>query len=249
VRPIHFIFLLFSAFAVPSNATELQVVCPPLVRDGMTELAASYTKETGMVVNVRSDVMGKIMGDIDSGNPPPDAVLLPPNLMDTLVKNNGVEFGTRVAVGRVEIALAVPTGALHPDISTVEKLRSVLLNAKSVVYTQPGPPRNSMEAGIIDAMLHRPEFTGIRTITIATGSGVSALAKGAGDFALQVIPEINAQAGIELVDALPRELGAHIDTEIAVSVRSTDTSNARAFVRYITRPEAAATWIRFGLER
>jgi hypothetical protein len=32
----------------------------------------------------------------------------------------------------VEIALAVRSGAPHPDISTVEKLRAVLLGAKTL---------------------------------------------------------------------------------------------------------------------
>jgi len=143
----------------------------------------------------------------------------------------------------------VRAGAPHPDISTTAKLRAVLLAAKTVAYTQPGPPRNSMEAGIIDRMLHQPEFSGIHTMTVTTGSGVSALARGDSELALQVVPEITAVRGIELVGPLPPELGAHIDTEIAVSARSTDAANAAAFIRYITLPEAAAVWKTFGLDR
>ncbi len=241
--------LLSTILIAPAGAAELQVVCPPLVRDGMKELAAAYTQQTGMAVVVRSDVMGKIMGDIETGTPAADVVLLPSGLMDTLVKINGMKPGTRVPLGRVEIALAVRSGAPHPDISTVDKLRAVLLGARMLAYTQPGPPRNSMEAGIIDRILHRPDFAGVHTMTVTSGSGVSALAKGDSDLALQVIPEITAVPGIEVAGPLPPELGAHIDTEVAVSTRSTDPSNAAAFIRYITRPEAAATWKQFGLDR
>lgn len=241
--------LLSTILIAPAGAAELQVVCPPLVRDGMKELAAAYTQQTGMAVVVRSDVMGKIMGDIETGTPAADVVLLPSGLMDTLVKINGMKPGTRVPLGRVEIALAVRSGAPHPDISTVDKLRAVLLGARMLAYTQPGPPRNSMEAEIIDRILHRPDFAGVHTMTVTSGSGVSALAKGDSDLALQVIPEITAVPGIEVAGPLPPELGAHIDTEVAVSTRSTDPSNAAAFIRYITRPEAAATWKQFGLDR
>ena len=188
--------LLFAILAAPAGASELQVVCPPLVKDGITDLAAAYTKQTGVAVAVRAGVMGKIMGDIETGTPTTDVVLLPPDLMDALVKNNGVRPGTRATFGRVEIALAVRSGAPHPDISTVEKLRAALRSAKMLAYTQPGPPRNSMEAGIIDQMLHRPDFTGVHIMTVTTGSGVSALAKGDSDLALQVIPEIIAMPGI-----------------------------------------------------
>ncbi|HWF67942.1 MAG TPA: substrate-binding domain-containing protein, partial [Acidobacteriaceae bacterium] len=150
MRSIYAFMILSVVLIAPAEAAELQIVCPPLVREGMTELAAAYTQQTGMAVAVRSDVMGKIMGDIETGTPAADVVLLPPELMDALVKNNGVKSGTRVPMGRVEIALAVRAGAPHPDISTVAKLRAVLLAAKTLAYTQPGPPRNSMEAGIID---------------------------------------------------------------------------------------------------
>jgi molybdate transport system substrate-binding protein len=249
MRSIYAFMILSIAFIAPVEAAELQVICPPLVRDGMKELAAAYTKQTGMAVAVRSDVMGKIMRDIQIGTPAADVVLLPVGLMDDLVKDNGVKPGTRTSVGRVEIALAVRAGAAHPDISTTPKLRAVLLAAKALAYTQPGPPRNSMEAGIIDRMLHRPEFSGVHTMTVTTGSGVSALARGDSDLALQVVPEITAMRGIELVGALPPELGAHIDTEIAVSARSTDATNAAAFIHYITAPQAAAVWRKFGLDR
>jgi molybdate transport system substrate-binding protein len=236
-------------FGLPAQAADLQVLCPPLVRDGMTDLAAAYTRQTGIAVTVKSDVMGKIMDDIKTGTPAPDVVLLPPDLMEGLAKGGGIKPGSKVPVGRVEIALAVRPGAPHPDISTVAKLRAVVLGARIFVYTQPGPPRNSMEAGIIDGLMHRPEFAGVHTMTIATGSGISALARGDGDLAMQVVPEVMAQQGVELVGPLPPELGAHIDTETAVSSRAADPAAAAAFIAYITRPEAAAEWKKFGLDR
>ena len=245
--------LLCSGLAVPALVApalaDVVVVCPPLVRDGMMDFAAAYTKQTGTAVSVRADVMGKIMDDIKTGAPAADVVLLPPDLMDALAADNGLKSGSRAAQGRVEIALAVRPGAPHPDISTVEKLRAALMSARIVAYTQPGPPRNSMEAGIIDTLLHQPDFAGVHTVTITTGSGISAVAKGDAEMALQVVPEITAQQGVELVGPLPPELGAHIDTETAVSAHAGDAAAATAFIRYISRPEAAAEWKKFGLDR
>ncbi|HWU56527.1 MAG TPA: substrate-binding domain-containing protein [Rhizomicrobium sp.] len=247
MRSLAVAFLL-SASVLPACA-DIVVVCPPLVRDGLQDFAATYTKTTGKAVSVRADVMGKIMDDIAGGVPAPDVVLLPPNLMNSLASQGGIRPQTRTQVGRVEIALAVRAGAPHPDISTVSKLKAVLHNAQLVVYTQPGPPRNSMEAGIIDGLMHRPEFADTRTKTIADSSGISALANGEGDMAMQVVPAVTAQRGVELVGPLPPELGAHIDTETAVSTRSSNIAEAAEFVRYITRPDAAPEWKKFGLDR
>jgi len=237
-----------SASILPASA-DIVVVCPPLIRDGLQEFAAAYTKTTGKAVSVRANVMGKIMDDIANGTPAPDIVLLPPDLMNSLASQAGIKPQTRTQVGRVEIALAVRTGAPHPDISTVSKLKAALQNAQTVVYTQPGPPRNSMEAGIIDRLMHRPEFADTRTKTIANGSGISALASGEGDMAMQVVPAVTAQRGVELVGPLPPELEAHIDTEIAVSTRSSNAAEAGEFIHYITRSDAAPEWKKFGLDR
>jgi hypothetical protein len=41
---------------------------------------------------------------------------------------------------------------------------------------------------------------------------------------------------------LPRELAAWIDMSTAVSSRSSRVDEGMKFIRYITRPEATATW-------
>jgi molybdate transport system substrate-binding protein len=241
--------LLAISLVSGADAAELQVFCPPLVRDGLDKLAVAFTEQTGTHVSVKSEVMGKLVVDVRTGTP--DVVLLPPDMMDALDKDGGVKAGSRVPLARVEIALAVRAGAHHPDISTVEKTRAALDEAKALVYSEPGPPRNSMEAGIIARMLARPEFAAVhaRPVPQANGSGVVALARGDGDMTLQVIPEILPHKEVELVGPLPAELGAHIDTVAAVSSRAANPDEAGAFLRYITRPEATAIWKEAGINR
>jgi molybdate transport system substrate-binding protein len=129
----------------------------------------------------------------------------------------------------------------------VEKLRTALLGSKAVMYSNPAT--GSMVAGIVDTMLKRPEFNGVHGVISTKGEGGQALARGEGDMALQLICEIYPYKEIELVGPLPRELAAWIDTATAVSARSIDPDDALAFIRYITRPEAAAVWRAKGLNR
>jgi molybdate transport system substrate-binding protein len=238
---------LLTLLAAPSAAMSMEVICPPLIGEGMTDFAKAYTQQTGIPVTVKAAVMGRIMADIKAG--PADVVILPAGLMEGLAKENGVQPGSRQKVGRMEIALAVRPGVPHPDISTLAKFAAALKSAGTVAYTQPGPPRNSMEAGMIDQILHRPEFSGVHALTVTTGSGISALAKGDADMALQATSAIISSKNVELVGPLPSELGAHMDLEAAMS---RDTANAQAaqdFIRYITRPETEKDWKRFGLDR
>jgi molybdate transport system substrate-binding protein len=230
---------------LPPQAMALDVICPPMVREGVTQLAASFTKQMGIPVTVKAPVMGKIMDEIKAG--PTDVILLPSSAMEALAKDRGLD--ARQALGRMEIALAVRPGAPHPDISTVEKFAAAVKSAKTVAYTQPGPPRGSMEAAIIDQILHRPEFTGAHLLTTTTGSGVDALAKGDADMALQVTSAFISRKDVELVGPLPSGLAAHIDVDIAVAQNAADARAASDFVRYVTRPEAMQEWNKFGLAR
>ena len=229
--------LLTAWLALPADAMALEVICPPMMRQGIADFAASFTKQTGTPVTVKVSPMGKIVEDIKAG--PADVILLPDHLMASMAKG--------LKLGRMEIALAVRPGAPHPDISTVDKLAAALKSAKAVAYTQPGPPRFSMEAGMIDQILHRPEFAGVNLMTTTTRSGVDALGTGDADMAVQATSAFLSRKDVELVGPLPPELKAHIDFEVAVAPAAADAKTAADFVRYITRPQGP--WNTFGLKR
>ena len=245
---------LLAAFIAPqaqASSAQILVLSPGFVYNaGLLDLAAAYTKETGVQVTVKLENMGKIVNDIDTVTPAPDVVVLPMepfDFMGTLALNRGIQEGSFKPLGRVEIGLAVKAGAPHPDISTVEKLAAALRGAKAVVYSNPAT--GSMEAGIIDRLLKQPQFSGVHGVISRKGEGGQALARGQGDMALQLVCEIYPHPEISEVGPLPSKLNAHIDGAVAVSARSAHPADAEAFIRYITRPEATAAWKAKGLER
>jgi len=240
--------LALSLIAAPqSNGREIRVLSPGVTYNaGLLDLADAFQKETGTKVSVTSIGMGRIVDEIKKGTPAADVIFLPLELMSTLALDGGIK-GPYTPLGRVEVGLAVRAGATHPDISTVEKLRTALLGAKALMYSNPAT--GSMVARIIDTMLKRPEFAGVHGVISTRGEGGQALARGEGDMALQLICEIYPYKEIELVGPLPRELAAWIDTATAVSARSNDPDDALAFVRYVTRAEATAIWKAKGLNR
>jgi molybdate transport system substrate-binding protein len=245
---------LLAAFIVPqahASATEILVLSPGFVyNSGLLDLAAAFTKETGIKVTVKLEIMNQIVNDTKTGMPAADVVVLPIepfDLMGSLALDKGIQESTFTPLGRVEIGLAVKAGAPHPDISTVEKLVAVLKGAKAVMYSNPA--KGSMEGGIVDRLLKQPQFSGVHGVISSNGEGGQALARGEGDMALQLICEVYPHPEISLVGPLPSELNAYIDGAVAVSSRSADAADAEAFIRYITRPEATATWKAKGLDR
>ena len=237
------------AAAARYAAADIRVMAPGVVYNaGLLDLAAAYTKETGKKVAVTSVGMGGIVNAVKTATPPADVIMLPFELMSTLSLDGGVAAGSFTPLGRAEMGLAVAAGAPHPDISTVEKLAAALRGAKAVMRSNPAG--GSMVAKVIeDKVIKRPEFAGVNSPVSTQGEGGQALARGEGDMAIQAICEILPYKQIELVGPLPRELAAWIDMSTSVSARSTRRDDSLAFIRYITRPEAAAVWKAKGLNR
>ncbi len=230
-------------------AANVRVMAPGVVYNaGLLDLAAAYTKETGKMVAVTSVGMGSIVNAVKNANPPADVIMLPFELMSTLSLDGGVVPGTFMPLGRSEMGLAVPAGAPHPKISTVEELAAALRSAKAVMRSNPAG--GSMVAKVIeDKVIKRPEFAGINSPVSTQGEGGQALARGEGDMAIQAICEILPYKQIELVGPLPRSLAAWIDMSTAVSARATHHDDALAFIKYLLRQESNAVWKAKGLER
>ncbi len=146
-----------------------------------------------------------------------------------------VKPGSRAELGRTIVGLAVPKGKPHPDISTPAKLAAVLKTG-TVLYSN--PEGGSMEARVINDMLHLPIFKGVKSKISTKGEGGEALIRGEGDMALQLSCEILNHPELEQVGLVPLELRAYIDTAMAVNPRSANADQAAAFIAYVKTPEA-----------
>lgn len=241
-------FIALAASSALAQPAEINVFTPGVVyNSGIQDLAASYAKETGIKVTVKSEGMSQLVNDVKKGTPVADIVVAPISFMDGMQAEGSVVPGTAADIGRVYIGLAVRKGAAHPDISTPAKLGAAL---KGGVVMYSNPASGSMEARIIDDMLHQyPYFQGVKTKISIKGEGGEALVRGEGDMALQLICEVLNHPELELVGTVPPELHAYIDTQVAVSARSTQADAAKAFIAYMLRPDHNALWKSKGLER
>ena len=238
---------LLAALTAPADAAEIHVLAPGFVyNSALKDLAADFTKKTGINVVVSEAGMNVIVDQIKTATPVADVIALPADLMNTLYLDGGIVSGSYTPLGRDELGLAVKNGAAHPVISTVENLASVLKSAQAVEVND--PKAGTMQGVIIDGILKRPEFAGVHVVPVSKGEGAGALARGEGDMAIQLVPEILNKPPIDLVAPLPVELGGHMDAILAVSKRSADRKNAMAFIKFLASPEARSAWVAKGLK-
>jgi ABC-type molybdate transport system substrate-binding protein len=240
--------------ATPACAAgEIRVISPGVISNsGLREVAAAFEKKTGVKVTIQVAGMGSILDDIRAGIPPADVVMLPMDLMGTMVLSNGASDFT--PLGRAEIGLFKKPDAPRPDITSTPKLIAVLKAASVVFYTDPAS--GSMQAGMSGRMLARPDFAGVKGQPIK-GDAEPALKRGDGDaqaLGLGLIHDPHNPANTEtgnpyLVGELPAELGMHMDMATGISTRATDKKNAAAFIAFALSPEMRGAWRAKGIAR
>lgn len=103
------------------------------------EVAPAYEKKFGVKLQV---LAAPSMGETPQAIPnrlaraePADVVLMVGAALDKLVAGGQADKSSRVDLGQSFIAMAVRQGQPKPDISTLQGLRTVLLNSKSVAYS------------------------------------------------------------------------------------------------------------------
>jgi hypothetical protein len=198
------------------------------------------------------DGMGTIMNDIRTKTPAADVVMLPMDLMGTMVLSGAATNFT--PLGRAEIGLFKKPDAPRPDITTVPALIAVMKGASSVLYSD--PVSGSMQAGMSDKLLKRPDFAGVRGVPVK-GDAEPALKRGEGDanaMGLGLIHDphnpTNTETGSAwLVGELPAELGMHMDMATGLSVRAADKANAAAFIAFAISPQMRDVWKAKGIAR
>jgi len=232
-----------------SQGAEINVFTPAVVWNaGLQDIAADYTKKTGVKVTLKNLNMGKIVGEIRTGTPIADVIVLPVSFMDGMDAMGATVPGTAQDIGRVTIGLAVKKGAPHPDISTPAKLAAALRAGGPVIYSDPAS--GSMEARIINDMLRQNAvFKGVKDKISTKGEGGQAVIRGEADMALQLICEIVNHPELELVGPVPVQLHAYLDTRVAVSSRSAQADAAKAFITYMLGSNYDPLWKSKGLDR
>ncbi len=177
---------------------------------------------------------------------PDDVLVMVGPALDKLVKRNQTVPGSEVDVASSPIGMAVRAGSPTPDISTDAKLRHVLLNAKSVAYS------DSASGVYIQTTLFKklgiePQMKGKAHKIQATPVG-EIVAQGQAELGFQEVAELLPVKGITFAGRLPQDVELYTRYSAAVAKRSRQPQLARRLVQYIASPDIAATLEKMGLQ-
>jgi molybdate transport system substrate-binding protein len=223
-----------SSVLAQASAADILVITPGSAGEGLRALAADWAAATGNKATIQTGSSGPIRDSV-AGGAVCDLVVLPPSEFKAIA---GVIKGETVTfVGTIPMAAVVKSGTPHPDISNLDKFIG-LLKQTGVGYAD--PVRGSTSGGQVAKMLTRPEFTGVKGI-ITQGAPANAVARGEVTLGIGTLSE-DKIPGVDVIGHVPVELGMKLDISTAVCNKASAPSEAQAFIKFITRSDAAASW-------
>ena len=231
--------------AAPLHAAEIKVLAAGTHTEAFKTIVPDFERATGHKVTLQYLPSPVIMKNIEAGDPF-DAVVAIKGPMDETAQKGFFTAAERPMVGAVGLGAAVKAGAPKPDISTVEKFKQAMLNAKGVSIIPSAVNGKHFlsvfeKLGIAEQM--KPKIVEAK----APGDVAGAVLKGDADIALFIANGLRGP-GLDYVGSVPAELDQKLVNYAAVSAKAKEPQAAADFVKYLTSPPAVAVLKATGLE-
>lgn len=234
--------LMLSAAA---HAAEIKVIGSPGFREAYNELVPQFEKASGNHVTTIWDGVNNVASRV-AGGEVADIVILPVAQIEDLMKAGKLLPGGRADVAKSGIGVAVKAGAPKPDLRSGEALKNALLKAKSIAYST-GPSGVHMalllkQWGIADAVKAKiviaPSDTPVGEI----------VARGGAEIGFQQVSELIRIKGIDYLGPLPADAQEITVFAAAVHKSASAPDAAKALVKFLSAPSAAAIIKKTGME-
>jgi molybdate transport system substrate-binding protein len=236
--------LLLAFVAGQAQAADIKVFSSTALKAVLDELGPQFEKATGNKLVFTIGPAAVMKAQIDQ-NAAFDVAIVTPPLLDALAAAGKVDPATRAVIARSALGVSLRAGAPKPDVGTADALKHALLDAKSIGFNGQGASRAGIEAmfaklGIAEDV--KPKIKLLQT------SAPLAAAGGEVELALSPISEVVAVSGAELAGPVPADYQSYLTLSGAVSADSKSADAAKALLKFLTAPSAAAVLKAKGME-
>ena len=217
------------------------------VKGAVSAIAGQFSQSTGCATSFDFAPVGTIEAKLAAGAVP-DVIILSTAALTKIEAS--LVAGSRRALGRTSIGVAVRDGAVLPDIATPEAFRQALLAARSVAVSDvavggtAGKHLAQMfeRIGVADAIDRK-------AVRCASGADVTQrVADGQAEIGMTFISEMLPIRGARVIGPLPSPLGSDTTYEAGVAWSSGERAMASALLAALTRPAARDVWRAAGFE-
>lgn len=231
-----------------SFATEIRVYSGGAPKEVLTALTPEFEKQSGHKVQFTYAVISAIQQKLAAGEKP-DMVLMPVPALDALAKSGTLRVEPRPVLGSVGIGMVVRDGAPRPDISTADKLRKVLLDARSVVHANPAAtPSGAHMAKVLDRLGIAEAMKQKVVHRNALDGGAEMVSKGEAEIGIFPVSEVIKVKGVAVAGMLPAEQQMLIVYGAGVLAENNSPEPAQAFIKFLSDPAHRQRWKEAGFE-
>jgi molybdate transport system substrate-binding protein len=234
--------MIFSGMA---GAADIKVLSTQATEEAYRELVPQFEKASGHKVTT------VFTGTLDANKrlaagESYDLLIMAGPSIDEHVKDGKVVPGSRVDIAKSGVGVGVKAGGPKPDISTTEALKKTLLAAKSIGYST--GPSGVYVTGLFQRMGIADE---LKSKLKQTPTGVfvgSIIASGEAEIGFQQVSELSHFAGVDYVGPLPADVQQYTMFSSGILAGAKEADAAKAMVKFITTPLAAAAFKKRGME-
>lgn len=233
-----------------SHRPVLRVLAPQAFSQALDTLARRYSDELGVVVDMR---YGPATGASEQAitarldrREDADLALLPTRLLEERTRTGEVRADACAQVLRSGIGLCVQQGQTVPDIGTVNQLKQVLLQARSVALSHAGSG-DYVAQQLLQRLGIESELAG-RCRRYAQEPVAAVVARGDAELGFQQVCELLPVPGIRFVGALPEAVQHRTVVSAGVLASSAHAELAWGFVCHLRSQAATAVLAAAGLD-
>ena len=237
--------VILTVTGMMTHAAEIRVLSTQATEEAYRELVPEFEKATG------HKVATTFTGTLDANKRLAagegyDLLIMSASSIDEHIKGGKVAPGSRVDLAKSGVGVGVKSGAPKPDISTTDALKKAILAARSIGYST--GPSGVYVVGLFQRMGIADDIKGKLKQT-PTGVFVgSIIASGEAEIGFQQVSELSHFAGVDYVGPLPADVQQFTMFSSGIIAGAKEADGAKALVKFITAPAAAAAFKKRGME-
>ena len=165
ITAVSLALLLGTAVANAAGNQTLKIYAAAAVKTALAEIASEYETESGNSVDIVFDTAGASEQNFRA-DPRAELLITTPARIQRAQSEGALIGGTSIVLGVTVAGIAVPPGTPKPDISDAENLRTTLLAADRIVFSDPsrGATVGNHFMGVIDSLGIRDEVLSKATL-------------------------------------------------------------------------------------
>lgn len=217
-----------------SAEPDVRMISSMATRELLASLAQRFMHRPRWQVQAQAAGGVDVARRVEAGEPF-DVVVLAAAAIDTLIAHGYLRADSRTPLVESGMGIAVPTGAVMPEITDSAALAQTLLGAQTIGYST--GPSGSHLLGLIKRLGLEAQVTAkLRQAPAGVPVGAM-LARGEVEIGFQQVSELLNIDGIKLLGPLPPETQLLTTFVAAISGRARNPQAARALLEYLTANE------------